>query len=310
MNTKKKKKNKFFKRALHLIVFAAVYLFVILTRLLNHKQTVRLGSFIGNFIYYTSKKRRTITYDNLKLAFPEQSEDWIKSVRKKSFHNLGITFAEMFKISSMSSDEIKSIITYRDLDDFYNIYNRNKGFIYVSGHFGNWELMAYSFGIYTNIPVTIVVKKQSNTLLNKYLNKMRVNSGNKIVDMHSAAIELVKALRNKEGIALLADQSATSDKDVYVNFFGQSTATYKAPAQIALKFRTPMIVGACIRNLDNTYYIEHFEIDYSDLENTPEGIKELTQRHASALENLIRKYPEQWVWQHRRWKHKPKAEEN
>ncbi len=310
MNTKQKKKFKLFKKLSHLIVFIAVYIFVLITRILNHKQTVELGIFIGYFIYYTSKKRRKITYDNLRTAFPEQSEDWINTTSKKSFQNLGITFAEMFKISSLSEPEIRSLVKYRDIDEIDRVHKQGNGIVIISGHFGNWELMAYSFGIYSTIPVSIVVKQQSNRLLNEHLNKMRVNSGNKVVSMHKAAIELIKAIRNNEAIAFLADQSATNDKDLFVNFFNQPTATYKAPAQIALKFRAPIIFSGCIRQPDNTYLIEHNELDYSDIENTPEGIKELTQRHVTALENLIRKYPDQWVWAHRRWKHKPKGEEN
>lgn len=275
---------------------------------LNRNWRTRYGKLLGLMIFFLSKKRREITFSNLKHAFPEKDDEWIKTVRLKSFFNLGITFAELFAIKSLSDKEIREYISIQNLDKINEVYYRGKGVIFLSAHFGNWELMAYSFGSIANLPMTIIVKPQKNEIADKFLNKIRTNKGNKIVSMYKSAFEIIKSIKNKETIALLADQAATKDKDMYVEFFGRLASTYEAPAQLALKFNVPIVMGFSIRQPNNTYIVETFELDHSDLSADENGIKELTRRHIKVLEDYIRKYPEQWVWQHRRWKHTPKTE--
>jgi KDO2-lipid IV(A) lauroyltransferase len=135
------------------------------------------------------------------------------------------------------------------------------------------------------------------------LNQYRTQGGNKIVSMKKAARTIVSSIRNNEAVAMLADQSATKDKDIFVDFFGRPAATYEAPAAIALKFGVPVVMGFSIRQDDCTYKTKLFELDTSNIPNTKEGIKELTQLHVNKLEEIVREYPHLWSWQHRRWKH-------
>jgi len=172
-------------------------------------------------------------------------------------------------------------------------------------HFGNWELAAYAVGLYTKIPIKVIVKEQQNTIADKILNEYRSKAGNEVVFMNKAARKIIKALLDKECVAILADQRATKDKDVYVDFFGKPASTYEAPAALALKFKSPIIYGFAIRNADGSYTVEVKELRNDDLEDNSEGIKILTQRHVKALEDAIREHPELWTWQHNRWKYRP-----
>lgn len=276
---------------------------------LTRKMRTNYGKLLGLGIFILSKKRREITYSNLQLAFPDKSLKEVKSIALKSYQNLGITFAELFALKHISEPRLKEYIKFADLEGIMKIYERNKGIIFLSAHFGNWEMMAYAFSVYSNVPMTIIVKPQKNRLADKYLNAIRTSRGNRIISMHRSAFEIVKCLKRKETIALLADQAAQRDKDLYVEFFGRLASTYEAPAQLALKLDVPIIMGFTIRQPDGFYIIETFELDHSHLENTEEGIAELTKMHVKILEDYIRRYPEQWVWQHRRWKHSPKKEE-
>jgi len=263
----------------------------------------KLGCLIGEFFKLISSTRKKIAYNNIKMAFPMESHEWINTIVKKSYHNLGIIVAEVSAMNSFSDNYIHNLIKYNNPDLLINKYKEGKGLILLSGHFANWEILAYSVGLFTKIPILIIVKTQKNSSSDKIINKYRTRSGNSVISMHNAAREIIKAIQTGGAIAMLADQSATSDKDVFVNFFGKPTATYKAPAELALKFNVPIICAFPVRHKDYTYTADILELKHDDLENNEHGIYELTSRYARMLEEAIKKNPELWVWQHRRWKH-------
>jgi len=276
----------------------------LIATILPRKARGYFGKMLGYLIMILSPSRRQITLDNLNKAFPEKSKDWIEKTSKQSFANLGIVFAEMFAFIFISKKSIYNyLITIENADLTKSLINQNKGLIFLSAHFGNWELLALSVALHLDIKPTIIVKPQSNKQLDKILNKMRMRFGNKLISSYNSAFEIVKSLQNKEILAILADQSASKDKDVYVPFFGRCTSTYEAPARLALRYRVPIIMPFMIRQKDFTYKVEMYELKYDDLQYTKEGIYELTRRYADFLEQKIRQYPDHWVWQHRRWKH-------
>lgn len=294
------------KKLLNLFLTFILLILTSISTILSVKSRAKFGILIGKTIYFLSKSRREITRDNLRKAFPEKDTNWINTICKKSFENLGITFAELFGMYRQPIEKIGKNFKFKNFDDLKEVINRNKGLIILTGHFGNWELAAFALGQSISLPITIIVKPQSNNYADIFLNKIRTRGGNRIVSMYHSAFEIVKCIQNKEAVALIADQSATPDKDIFIDFFGRPAATYKAPAQLALKFDVPVVIGFSIRQKDFSYICELYEIDHSDLKNDEEGVKELTYRHVKLLEDFIRKYPDHWVWQHKRWKHQPK----
>ena len=265
----------------------------------------RLGKLLGDILRNADRKRCIITRDNLKAAFPGESNQWIEQIVIGSYRNLGITLAELLAFESLSENDFYHYIKYENIELIHNAYNRGRGVLLMSGHFGNWELIAYTAGLFTKIPILIVVKPQSNELADEFLNKYRTQGGNSVISMYNAAIRMVKTLRSGGIIALLADQSATMDKDIFVDFFGRAAATFEAPADLALRLNIPIIMGFAVRQEDCTYKVKLTEIFHDDLEFNKEGIIELTRRHVKALEDAISEHPDHWAWQHRRWKHQP-----
>jgi len=268
------------------------------------KNRTRIGKIFGNIGFFILKNRRKIAVKNLTFAFPEKTTKEITIIAKGSFQNLGITFFELFAMSSLRDEELHKMIDFGDGLDLINTVNsRGKGMIFLSGHFGNWELIAYSVGVFTSLPITIIVKPQANEFADKFLNKYRTSRGNKIVSMYNAAKTIITVVKNKETIALLADQSATKDKDVFVNFFERPASTFKVVGELAIRYQIPIIMGVATRQTDGKYKAELVELKYDDLENSLDGVYKLTERHTKLLENFIRKAPEQWAWMHKRWKH-------
>ena len=288
-----------------------VTIFVLLVKIILSVVPLKISriifKWIGSFGYIISKKSRETALENLRYAFPEYTEEQRRLIAKQSFQNLMITMGELFIMHRMSDEKLKEIVKFKNLDVVEKAKAKNKSILFLSAHYGNWELLAYSVGYFTQTPLTIVVKPQSNKYLDKILNKIRTHRNNKVVSMYSAAKVIVEQAQSNGAVALLADQSATKDKDVFVDFFNRPAATYKVVAKLALCFGITIITTHISRQPDMNYVIDFKELDYSDLSNTQDDIKELTQRHVKAIEDVIRTNPGQWTWMHHRWKHTPKS---
>lgn len=181
---------------------------------------------------------------------------------------------------------------------------RGKGVILLSGHISNWELSAFAYPLLRRRALNIIAKIQASRMLNKKVNKYRKLSGNKIIQIGASLREAYKILMTNKILCFLIDQSAHPDYSVYVDFFGKKVATFAGAARMALKQGSPVIMGYMIRDEKGTYKINFEEINYDDIkEDIENNVIELTQRMQSKLENIIREYPDQWFWFHRRFKH-------
>ena len=277
---------------------------------LSRAGRIRLGALLGTSMRVISPRREQITIDNIRASFPKQPKQWAIKTAVASYKNLGITLAEVLAMKYLSDDDIMDYVHYDNADLITRMHNRGKGLILLSGHFGNWEFLAYSAGLISKLPITVIVKPQKNKFADVILNQYRIMGGNKVISMYNAARGIVNTLRSGGIVALLADQSATKDKDIFVEFFGRPAATFESPAALALKYNVPIIIGFAVRNNEGKYTVNLSEIKYDDLEYDKDGIAELTKRHVNILEEAIRKNPELWAWQHRKWKHAPQEISN
>lgn len=269
-----------------------------------------VGQKIGDILRKLSKRRESITLDNLANAFPEKPIEWHEKICKESYRNLGITLIELLAFPSYSPDYFRKIIKFQNLELIEECAKQGKGVLLLSAHFGNWELVGASLPLFTSVPVSAVVQTQHNEFANKILNKYRGMTGNNLILKDKAAREIVKTLSKGELVGMLADQSGDESKDVYVPLFGRLAATYEAPAALALRFRSPIIIGLVERNNDGTYLVNLQKLPYDDLENNKQNVVELTRRYMAVLEQAVRKRPDLWLWQHRRWKHQKPIQPN
>jgi Kdo2-lipid IVA lauroyltransferase/acyltransferase len=265
----------------------------------------RLGKGIGEIFRIVSPSRRRIAKENLQAAFPETTVRWRQEIERLSYHNLGITLIELLTFPYITPAEARAALELHGTEDVEHALKGGTGVLLLSGHFGNWELLGFTFPLYLDVATSIIVAKQSNKIAETYLNWYRQRTGNRTLPTNNSARTIVKRLLSGEAIALLADQVTEPDHCVFVPFFGRKTATYQAPARLALRYDVPLFVAYAERMGDGRYCASIRRIPHEDLEYSLEGITELTARHVQALEDTIRKHPELWAWQHNRWKHKP-----
>jgi Kdo2-lipid IVA lauroyltransferase/acyltransferase len=272
-------------------------------RLFSFRGVQKLSRLLADFSFHVLRIRRKVATENLRNAFPGQSEAWIRSVARRSQHGLFLSMLEFLYSSKLSADELLRLFTFSNVDVVFNAFRRNRGVIFMTGHFGNWELLATATTLFLNSSGLIIVKRQKNHFIDTMINNLRTRLTNRIVYMKESVREIIKTLDENGVVAMIADQSAPRDS-VYVPFFGRAVATFAGPAYFALRTGAPLLMGLSIRRPDGTYEAVFEEVQADDLkEANKENIEELTARHTAVLEKYIRQYPDHWLWQHRRWKY-------
>ena len=274
----------------------------LVSRLRSDIGRVRLGRTIGGAMMRIDARRRAITAANVAHAFPERSQAERDSIVRGSYDNLGITLAELLAFPSMSAEHIMRHMQIPGIEAVRERAERGLPNVLISGHYGNWELLALAGALHARTPFVIVAHPLKNRSADVLLNSYRTRFGNRIVPMHSAARELVRVLRDGGTVAFLADQHADGARDPWVNFFGRSTPTYEAPAALALKFNATMWYAFARRQDDGSYIAPLAAVPMDDLTSTRDDVRELTRRHVAILEDAIRESPTMWSWQHRRWR--------
>ena len=279
-------------------------LFRTILKLLPEKVKIYIGKRLGFLFRLLSGKRKRITIENLRKSNLNLSQNDIKEVVKKSYENLGLTLVELLTIDNYDFNGSNSKVQYENIELINSALENKKGVILLSGHFGNWELLAYSAGVLLNKPLNVVVKYQMNPFTDKYLRNMRQRGGNVLLDMNKAGRRLISTLKENGIIAMLADQRAPKKDSITLDFMGREARTFKAPATLALRLGSPIIVGFAVRDNNYNYKVKLVQLEMSDLTNDEEGIRVLTKRYLELLESYIREHPSLWSWQHKRWQMK------
>jgi KDO2-lipid IV(A) lauroyltransferase len=262
-----------------------------------------VGKAIGSFVFYVVRFRRRLTFDNLRRAFPDASEEELTKIGLECYQSLFVSMLEIYWFERLTPQNLERIMTIISPEVLEKAREQGKGVILITAHFGNWELGAVRVGLAAKAPLTVIVQEQSNRYVNDFINRARAVFGNRPVLMRDAPREIIRALRRNEFVGIVADQSAAREA-VRVRFFGRMAPTHDGPAVFCLRTGAPIIMAYATRLANGLYAAKLEEVDLSGIEGTDEEkIREITQRHASALEAYIRKYPGQWLWLHKRWKH-------
>jgi Kdo2-lipid IVA lauroyltransferase/acyltransferase len=296
------------KRSLHLLLFLMACPFLYLLSFLPPGWAVRVGKWGGRVAFVVDARHRHVTLTNLKAAFPDlrASQRW--ALARRAFENVGKTFLEIPGLSRQSREEILSRVRYVGADR--NEWARARevgGVLLLTGHIGNWELMALAFGWEEEAQLSVVVRPLDNRYFDRWLTRLRTRSGNRIILKRGALRGVHRALREGNLVGLLMDQGATGRDGVFVDFFGHLAGSSAALALLASRFRVPVHPVYIIRDptgIGNTVHIGP-EIPVLRTGRKRSDLRENTQRFQKTLEGIIREHPEQWFWMHRRWKGSP-----
>ncbi|MFC1806798.1 ELM1/GtrOC1 family putative glycosyltransferase [Candidatus Omnitrophota bacterium] len=260
---------------------------------------------LGEASMYLNMKRRRIAYANLKSAFLGQySPKELKRILRKTYANIGQGLLEVFLLPKVDKAYIERFISFENFQYSKEALKRGKGLMFLTAHFGTWEMSQAALP-YMGYAVVSIAREQKPYLLNQLLNSYRESRGCKIIFKGLAVKEAFKTLKSNGVVGMLVDQDAGKD-GVFVKLFGKEASWNRGIMEIAYKTGAIIVPGFAIREKGPSVRFKLSEpIDLSIYDNKEEAIIEGFKRYSSILEGVIRDNPDQWLWQHRRWKSSP-----
>ena len=258
-----------------------------------------LSIFFAKLVDILVPRLRRIAIKNLTMA-GFSNTDQIADGVFRSIARLLSTFA---RLPRLTPQNISTLIRYDGLENFQNAYAKGHGVLVATAHLGNWELSAFAHAWMTE-PMHIVVRPLDNPRIDALVERYRALSGNHIIEKKDAARGILKALKSGGAVGILIDQNTTLDQGVFIDFFGQKACAGTAFAKLAHHSGAAVVPGFALWSDEEHRYILRF---YPEIEMTGH-VSEDMQRIHSQLESVIREYPDQWLWIHRRWKTRPPGE--
>jgi KDO2-lipid IV(A) lauroyltransferase len=246
---------------------------------------------------------------NLRIAFPDWSDDQRRSVIRRMLRNLGWMMVEFSRFPKYTGQNIERNIVLDGHENFLDGHRRGKGVLYLTGHIGAWELSSFAHALY-GFPLHYMARPIENRRIDTLVNRYRGLSGNRPIFKNESARVTLKVLKEAGTIGILADQNTMPEEAVFVDFFGEPASTTTGIARLALHTGAAVVPGYAVWDAQLGKYRLRFEpavklIRTGDAER---DIFENTQQFTKILEDIIRKYPDQWVWAHGRWNTRPNGE--
>jgi KDO2-lipid IV(A) lauroyltransferase len=237
---------------------------------------------------------------NLALAFPEHSAQTREAIADEVFRNIARVLVALAKFPQLTKTNIHDWIRYEGYEHFERALELGKGVLFATAHLGNWELSAFSHALMSR-PMRIVVRPLDNPRIDALVSRRRSASGNHLIGKKDSARSILQALKANEAVGILVDQNAGLSDGVFIDFFGVRACAGAGFAKIGAHAGATVIPGFALWSERERKYILRF---YPPLPITGDVVQDTQALHAQ-LESVVREYPGQWLWLHRRWKTRP-----
>jgi Kdo2-lipid IVA lauroyltransferase/acyltransferase len=271
-------------------------------RLLPYPLAVAAGGTLGFIAYYLLPRDRKRAIAHIRSVYPERGDAWVGRTAHRTFIHLGKALLEVMAVTPR---RLSSLVTIQGSEHLKAAVEKGRGVVFVTGHIGNWELMAGA--VASSFPVSVVAAPIEPEPVNEMILGLRSGMGVKTIvrTRPGAAKELIRIFRENRILGILIDQDTDVD-GAFVDFMGRPAWTPTAAAQMAIKFGAPVVFGYIQRtgNGRHTVTIEG-PLDLTRSGNDEEDIRTNTAMFTKMIEEVIRRNPAQWVWMHRRWRRQP-----
>ena len=302
-----KPRNKF----LDYLVYVGVRLFDALVHMFPVDLNYRTGAWMGNVLFALDRRHRKRAIEHLRRSFPDWTEERYREVARASMRSMVYLGLEV-----LFTTRLITPLTWRRHIELKNmagplrmLLEARRGMIMLTGHFGNWEVVGYTLAT-LGFPTVSIARRLDNPYLDQYVFGIRQRTGQTIIDKRGASSVAPDVLEQKGVVGFIADQDA-GKKGSFVDFFGRKASTYKSIALLGIQYEVPIVVGYGRRIEENFRFELGVErvILPSEWADKDDPVTWITQEYTAALEQIVRRAPEQYLWVHRRWKHRPKGEE-
>ncbi|OFV97711.1 MAG: hypothetical protein A3F68_13185 [Acidobacteria bacterium RIFCSPLOWO2_12_FULL_54_10] len=277
--------------------------------LLPRSKAHHVAGWLSGLFYSLTPRFRRIAHQNLRMAMPELSDPSREAICRDVYRSLGRLLAEFAHFPRLTSGNVHQAVSYDGLEHYEAARSCGRGVLFLTAHLGAWELGAFAHALY-GYPMQILYRPLDNSRLDALVNRYRLLSGNKLIDKRNAAREVLSALARNETVGILADQNTSHDEGVFVDFFGISASTTAGVARIALHTGAVVVPAFCVWIEKDRRFRIIFDspIEPPQSSEKTDAVRSFTQQMAAVIERYIRRYPDQWLWIHRRWKTRPPGE--
>jgi len=292
----------------HRMEYLAYRMAVGALRFAPERAALLFGEGLGWVLGVCFRVRWRTVNEHLRMAFPEKEAAWHRAVARASFRHLGRESVATFRLGRMDVGVVRKRTEVVGFDAMLEASAEGKGLIVVTGHMGNWEIGGASIAAH-GIPVDVVAQRQRNPLFDADLVANRTRLGMTVIERGEAPKKVLRSLREGRAVGIVGDQNVRHG-GVFVEFFGRPAATARGAALFALRTGSPIFIGMAKRmpGFPQRYRVTFERLDFEPGGEMDQDVLRLTEAHTRCLESRVREAPEQYFWQHRRWKTRPPVE--
>ncbi len=261
---------------------------------------------VGLLIYAVYGRLRKVGMRNLDLAFPARSREEKKRILRGVYVNLGRLLAEFCLFPRYTAENVKNVAVYEGFQNFADAFARGKGVVFLTAHFGGWEISSFAHSLY-GYPMNIVVRPLDNPCLDALVDRYRTLHGNRTLSKQNFARGLLSLLKRGEIVGILMDTNMTPPQGEFVDFFGVPACTATGIARVAQHTGAAVVPAFCVWDRQLGKYKICFEPEVPLVRTGNDEADALanTARFNRVIESYVSRYPDQWLWVHRRWKTRP-----
>jgi KDO2-lipid IV(A) lauroyltransferase len=263
----------------------------------------------GLTVYVVHRRLRHVGMRNLQIAFPDMPARQRRRILRGEFISLGRQLAEFCLFPRYTRANVSGVIIYEGYENYERAFARGKGVLFLTGHLGAWELSAFAHSLHGH-PLAIIMRSLDNPLVDGLIQRYRTLNGNRTVDKDDFVRGLLAAMRAGETVGILMDTNMTPPQGVFVDFFGIPACTASGLARIALRTDAAVVPGFSLWNSKLRKYVLHFDpaVELIRTGDDQSDVIANTATFTKTIEEYVRRYPDQWLWVHRRWKTRPEGE--
>jgi KDO2-lipid IV(A) lauroyltransferase len=277
--------------------------------LLPRRMARAVGAGVAGLFYRLNPRLERAALFNLKLAFPEMTDGKRRATARRLMRHIGWMGGEFSQFPRDTPGSIRRIITIDGMENYLAAKARGKGLIYLTGHMGAWELAPFAQAL-NGHPLYFLVRPLENRRVNALVDRYRSLGGNRTIDKNEAVREMLRVLRENGDVGVLMDVNSSLEEGVFVPFFGVPACTSSGVARISLRTDCAVMPGYVYWNEAERRY--HLQLDPAlELLKTGDAEADVvanTARFVRVFEDYARRYPDQWLWVHKRWKTRPPGE--
>ncbi len=263
----------------------------------------RVGRGLGTLAYLAVRRHRKTNLAEMARCFPAATRAELKRRLKRVYQGMAVNYIEVFRWIGGRDAELDSQVNMRGAEHLESALARGRGVLILTAHTGNWDLL----GLWASrrVKLTIISKDLRSEGANRFWMEARARCGLNIVPAHNSYRACLSVLRRNEVLGFILDQNMTRMEGIFVEFFGKPACTTPGLAFMAAHSKAPVVPAFMIREPDGSHRIElHPPIDPPP-DREPETLRAATQHYTTLIEDVIRRYPDQWIWMHRRWRTQP-----